>query len=329
MRKIIRAASILLLSTLLLCSCKTNNNDVSENMESTDDITIKKITEEITTEESTTEVITEKTYLSDDCDIVLAEGYDKDENYYELVATETEDFDGTKIKIGVIKNNEWSIKLTSKSKFIGEEGLLRKYTGNSNVTGSIYDDYAAFYYIGNGCFYYDGIILNGNTNKYYTGNAQPIIQCKGLVSSQKNDTAQMICANDGKILLEDSYDSFSLLDTNTMKVKVISSPKDYNMHVFPYSEGLIAYLSFASGKSDINGFYNIRGEKVIDLSKYDLSDKVYDINGIGGDNKIMQSFVFEDGKCTFYITNDQGTDYKITINKKGKVIDSIQENFEE
>lgn len=328
MRKILRSISIFLLATLLLCSCNTNYYDVSENIDSEDDVTIEKTSEEITTEEPTTEEpTTEQIYLSDECDMVLADGYDNEDNYYELVATETEDFDGTKIKIGVIKNNEWSIKLTSKSEFISEEGLLRRYTGDSNVTGSIYDDYAAFYYIGNGCFYYDNIILNGNTNKYYTGNARPIIQCKGLVSSKINDTAEMICANDGKILLEDSYDSFSILDTNTMKVKSISSPKDYNMHAFPYSEGLIAYLSFAFGKAEVNGFYNVRGEKVIDLSEYDLSDKVYEISGLGGSNIILQSFVFEDGECTFYIANDQGTDYQITIDKKGKVIDSVQKDF--
>lgn len=93
------------------------------------------------------------------------------------------------------------------------------------------------------------------------------------------------------------------------------------MHVFPYSEGLIACLTKSGGKSSINGFYNIRGEKVIDLSKYDLSRKVYSYDGWGND-RILQSFVFENGKCTFYIANDQGTDYKITFYKyiKGKVI---------
>lgn len=115
MRKILRSISIFLLATLLLCSCNTNYYDVSENIDSEDDVTIEKTSEEITTEEPTTEEpTTEQIYLSDECDMVLADGYDNEDNYYELVATETEDFDGTKIKIGVIKNNEWSIKLTSK-----------------------------------------------------------------------------------------------------------------------------------------------------------------------------------------------------------------------
>lgn len=316
--KIIKKELVIAITLIscLLCACvsKEKNNDVTNEHIVTQNVTIEK------------ETTTEKVILSNECDKVLASGYDKDDNFYELVATEDENYDGTIIKIGVIKNNEWSIELTTESAFIGKEGLLRRYDGSSNVTGSIYDErYAVFYYIGNGCFFYDNIILNGNTNKYYEGDARPIIQCGGPVTTMANDNVSVICANDGKILLEGLDDDFYLLDTNTMKRKKIKlTITDFDMLIYPYSEGLIACIKKDSN-SEVNGFYNIDGEKIIDLSQYDLRGRIYKYNGIGGSSSILQSMVFEYGECSFIMANKAGTEYEITINKKGQVIDSIEQ----
>ena len=79
-----------------------------------------------------------ETKLSDSCDKILASGYDANSNYYELVANEKEDYTGTKIEMGIIKNNEWVIPLTSNSPFISESGLLIGARGV--FEGSIYEE---------------------------------------------------------------------------------------------------------------------------------------------------------------------------------------------
>lgn len=93
-------------------------------------------------------------------------------------------------------------------------------------------------------------------------------------------------------------------------------------YVFPYSEGLFACMNYTLDV-EANGFYNLKGEKVIDLSKYAMAENTYKFNGgVGGPSGPVQSLVFINGKCRFKITNDQGTDYYITIDKTGNVIDS-------
>lgn len=271
-----------------------------------------------TAAETTVEETTEPPQLSDDCDKVLAAGYDKDDNYYELVANETENYDGTKIEIGVIKNNKWSIPLTTDSPFIGKEGLLSRYNGNSNVTGSIYDEeFAVFYYIGAGCFCYNNDIWNGNNGKVYLSREnddyKPVIEIT---------QTERIVNNDGQILLERSVENnYKLLNTETMKAAIIMLKKGYVNgidHAFPYSEGLFAVMKNCD--IETNGFYNAEGKKVIDLSKYKLASKTFE------NYRTVQGLVIKGGKCTFEITNDQGTDYTITINKKGEVVDSYPSN---
>lgn len=295
------------------------NNMPSKNIIGMEDLKTKCVYERkeyITINECET---TSEKRLSDDCDKVLADGEDENGNYYELVANETEDYSGVIIKIGVIKNNDWSIQMTEKSPFIGESGLLSKYTGDSNVTGSIYDEkFAKFYYIGNGCFYYNNTIVNGNNGKSYNGYEHeyymPVVQC-----DRENGEDIMICNDDGKYILSNYGEKFKVLDAETMKTETIDVIQDFGIdYAFPYAEGLFACMNHYSD-NESNGFYNLKGEKVIDLSKYKLARNTYDSSASYG---ISQSLVFENGECTFKITNELGTDYMITINKKGDVVNS-------
>ena len=93
------------------CSNSSEANYVSGN--SAKDKELENKEEEIIEEPNT-----EQEYLSEDCDLILAEGYEDEDNYYELVANKTEDYNGVKYKVGVIKNNNWLIKPTSKSPFV-------------------------------------------------------------------------------------------------------------------------------------------------------------------------------------------------------------------
>ena len=257
--------------------------------------------------------------LSEDCDKILCTGYDDEENYYELVANETEEYNGILIELGVIKNNEWSVELSSDSAFIDESGLLRDH---GRDTGSIYDEECLdFIYVGNGCFWYDGALLNGTTGKYFDDNYGIAIVCKGN-SYRVSENDEFI---DNSILLlskynveNENYDLF-LLNTNNMKKQRIKLKAEKEEILFPYSEGIIAKIAYGgNGKS---GFYDVNGKCVYDLSEYDYH-LFYQQGGYLSSEMRKQSLVFENGECSFEIENDLRSKFMITINKKGKVINS-------
>lgn len=258
--------------------------------------------------------------LSDSCDRVLATGTDHDGNVFELVANEKEDYSGTTVQIGVIKNNEWTIPLTTESPFIGEDGLLYQSYNFSDATGSIYDEYyAVFHYIGNGCFYYENRIWNGNNGSAYKweeGMHIPVVQIT---------ETEWIIDNDGKVILKAYGENYQILDTTTMQISTMNLKYDgYDFdYCAPHSEGLFACMN---NYSDVktNGFYDLNGNKVIDLSCYIMAYDSYDHWGNGTYMGPLQKLVFENGECTFKIKNDQGTEYYITIDKTGAVIRSSE-----
>lgn len=258
--------------------------------------------------------------LSDNCHKVLASGYDAQNNFYELVANETETYAGTTIEMGVIKNNQWSIPLTTKAPFISENGSLNDPINNKK---SIYTN-TTFYYIGAGCFYFgsEDIIWNTTTNQYYdyeyTGYYGPESEnefCPVIINQY---TQEAVVNNEGLFLLTPPWDypNYKLLDANTMTITDIdlAQPTDNSFYPFityPLSEGLFAILKGGAYHDETIGFYDISGQKVIDLSQYYFLSQQY------------FNAVFIDGKCTLEIKNDQGTMYQITIDKTGAVIDSV------
>lgn len=265
----------------------------------------------------------EKLKLSDSCDKVLALGYDAEDNYYELVANEKEDYRGTTIEIGVIKNNEWLIDLSSNSPFVDGTGLLKGAGGN--FKGSIYEEeFAKFYYVGAGCFAYKGIIMNSIINKSYYPDDNNEYYPEIFLSW---GTVKQI-SNDALFLLLPTKESanYKLLDANTMSITdinlncVVNRGFNVNYDVaYAYSEGLFAVVQYRENDSSKNGFYDINGKKVIDLSQYVLSD-VYMAGLAFGDDRL----VFQDGTCSFCIMNDQGTEFRIMIDKTGNVINSTK-----
>ena len=61
--------------------------------------------------------------LSASCDYILAQATDSKGNYIELVANDSETYDGSQ-SIGLIKNNKWVIEMTDDSPIIDENGLV-------------------------------------------------------------------------------------------------------------------------------------------------------------------------------------------------------------
>ena len=106
MKKCICFAMVTILFLLVGCGNSNSSYVIEETTEAVVNTTV-----EPTTEKPTEPPTTEPPQLSESCDMVLASGYDGDD-YYQLVANETEDYNGVKDELGVIKNNEWLLKPT-------------------------------------------------------------------------------------------------------------------------------------------------------------------------------------------------------------------------
>lgn len=291
-------------------------------------------TEETTTE-TTTEATTEPKKLSEDCDAVLKEGISDNGDTYELVANETENYTGTEIKIGVIKNNEWLIKPTKQCPFLNENGFIfYNYSVYKYLEAVRYGSVNGIKYIGNGCFYYAysldykyyEVIWNTNTNKSYTTTKGSIVLYDGFINDE------------GKFIFYSQSSGYAImLDTNTMTETKLKDPislaasnsKGGIIRYMPYSEGLYCIASYEYIKTGsswnspywdegISGFYDLEGNLIIDMSEYTI------IENDDFDRKNFNNFSFKDGKCSIKVKNDQGSYYKITIDKTGEVLDSYK-----
>ena len=311
---------IKIFSTLLIISivfCLTSCSNIQKNYSTPIQTTTNSqfVGEQNTTSSSFQDSTQSK--LSDTCDKVLASGYDNEQNFYELVTNETEDYSGTKIEMGILKNNEWLIPLTQNSPFVSDSGLLVGARGN--FKGSIYEEkFAIFNYIGAGCFIYapekhdqynPGIIWNSNTGKYYNPAEHNDYAPQIYISNTKE-----VINNDGLFLLSPHTNgNYKLLNANTMEISDINLARNITgyYYEYPFSEGLFAVINSYNSPQAENGFYDITGNKVIDLSGYTFTEKIIDA-------------AFVNGECSFEIKNDQGTEYYITIDKTGTVINSVQ-----
>lgn len=270
--------------------------------------------------------------ISDSFDKVLASGYESNGDFYELVANETETYEGVSIEIGVIKNNEWLISPTSKMPFIDDDGTLY-----GKEIKSIYDANAKLFYIGNGCFLcesysksmyecMENIIYNSETKQYYEKKFQKenihiciTYNCLTSFYGLTPDYGKLnTISKENSLIIADMVNNqysphIEILDTNAMETSVIEIrlPDDwYNIgYVYPISEGIFAVANSNTNHNKI-AFYNKEGNRIIQ------DDFVLQTT--------RQSIVFKNGECTFKILNAKDTPYTITIDKSGKVLSSVQ-----
>lgn len=247
--------------------------------------------------------------LSDSCDKVMATGKEENGDVYELVANQTSDYDSVKIELGVIKNNEWLVELHSDWPFLTSDGLLRNSLG---LASDIYGDKVKFIYVGNGCFHNYYHLYNSKTNQCFRG-----LEFNDDSSSYSHKYAILCSATkwdeEGRYLVQKMYDSvIYCLDSNTMTLTEI--PGDWEDCEFTFlSEGLFLCNGGKSYSKHKSGFYNLNGEKVIDLTQFEVDlDEEY------------KNMYFDDGKCTFTVENSIGERYNITIDKTGEVINQIK-----
>lgn len=285
---------------------------------------------DITEAETTTEasgyvqssIIPEKAKL-------IAYGYDEYDNLYELVGQQIDMYAGVVNKLGVIKNGEWLISMSDNTPFHDKEGnylKLEPLLGGRCVNKIYLKEYysedisAEIRYIGNGCFYMSAyhknnthcVIWNTETNSSF-------VVSKGSNWDNYNYAIEISLAekecvvnNDGKILLSHyaggaQGTEYFLLDTNTMSVERLpfSDNRDSLLGgevVGPYSEGKIALIKQRGVADSSNGFYDINGKKVIDLSKYLITD---------------YAVAFVNGQATFTTQDYDGAYYLITLDSNG------------
>ncbi|MBR5779456.1 MAG: hypothetical protein IKY21_02385 [Clostridia bacterium] len=270
--------------------------------------------------------------LSHTCDQILCEGYDDDGNQYELVANQKETSLGYEITVGVIKNNEWLYPLSTEFPFLGEDGLFHVSCPMGSKSGSNLSQHTeirkAIRFIDNGTFVMDSYNNRNTTgwklyNHYYIffscANLKSLtIDCdkSTLIFRKSNYHTRDIITDNGNIImytetsdtisgwLEDKVFDWQLLNTKTLQVSKIASRVS---GVCP--EGAVSEnLFFASDKH----FYNTNAQKVINLSEYN-------IDMFSGSN-----IYFENGKCNFEAKNKLGTNFSITIDKSGNVIEEVQ-----
>lgn len=243
--------------------------------------------------------------LSEECDKVLGVGRDNNGNIYELVATETESYSGLVIEIGVIKNNEWLVNLTSDNSLIDEDHLLY----GSDL------EYVTAEYIADNCFFIKRQYYKYAFGVVYNFNLDAVESLSQYVYTNEwaGPLALPCYSNTGEILIsKDHYaqPNFTILDTKTMKTKEINV--GYVDYFAPISEGVFAVVK-KEGYSNILSFYDTNGNKVLTFPQYDVSCIDCDDN-----------WIFIDGKCNFTLYNNNDTLYQITIDKQGNVLSSIE-----
>lgn len=323
-RKIINIVAISAFSILLLCSCTSQNSKkVSDNISTTEEITEELTTEEITTEEPTTEYVR----LSEQCDATLCE--EEEGDYYQLVANEEEDYQGVKIKVGVIKNNEWILKPTSKMPLVDEDKTLY----GSDISG-LDDAPDSIYYIGSGCFLYrartkdfhstyEEIIYNVNNQKYYEQKDREdneiivaLPRPLNYTTSEDLEGAPEYNLKDIIVAIE-NYESntvVTVLNLATMKTKEINinipdEIDNQQLIVHPLSNGIFAI----AGKYDGCTFYNEKGKELFTVSYEEIPYEY-----------LYEPIAFKNSKCSIIVENNKGTVYTIVVDKKGKIVKQVE-----
>ena len=290
--------------------------------------------------------------LSEKCDRILAVGKEDNGDVYELVANGQTSYKGITNKIGVIKNNKWLVPLSDKNPMLkkgklivpkdldkdeyvftqsvldDEETVINKYkqeNGEEVDTLKTNLAYCEFNYLDNGCFLYtanceyypfdrseyDLQFQENETMLVYNSLNNKVFNLYKHRASLGNHSLAEVGNN--KYFVLEKYETLYSLNIDKMKMKKITSKeikdKEFSeddisgrKEVY-YSNGLIYYRNYKNKKE--NGFYNINGKRVIDLSMYKIQDT---------------SLYFSGDQCTFQILNDANQKYKITIDKKGKVI---------
>jgi len=316
--------SMVIVLSLLFSLCDCNGNKSELNDEESDILTESAVTttsdEDNVEEEETTNA--EATIPNNgEWDEILCSGDD-----YYLVNKYIDTFDEYKLLLGVVNSKgEWVQELTEDGAFV--DMVIFRALGSSKILS----DSSCFMYLGEGVFLASpGVTVvtpDGETrvgpwentiSTTFTGDETVSVwECltwNVVDNIQKNfDATKISVYQNGWLFFceEEPWFSVGILSAMNVKGEITKLPCKNRHGSFPiYSEGLF----FAIDKNYDYAFYDIEGNKVIDLSKYDLHFNSYErITG-------KSSPYFENGTVTILTTNQGGSIYKVVLDKTGEFI---------
>lgn len=277
--------------------------------------------------------------LSDSCTTVLAIGTDDEGNLYELVGNQTEEYSGTKIELGIIKNNEWSVPLTDQAPFLGENGFFLTDEGHSSETYDLVENenYRIFY-AGNGCFFYEfsyhsfdkyhdffhlyylTALWNGNNGKSYVDSEDgDDLMC---VEGMHNDSPYVVIDHGSHYYANDlPRTDVQVLDMQTMEIVKEISVCGVSVH--PYVDSVFA-VNETIHPSTL-AFYDIDGNCLFSLNEYGMiTDSSHTMLGGYLVEQESKKHYFRDGQFTFETENANGITFDITVDKTGKLVKQEQ-----
>ena len=229
-------------------------------------------------------------------DYLLASG-----DNYNLVLKEVETVKESKVEIGVIDDNyNWIVPLTDDIPFPIKYTTLAilKPDDNSDVDIREIPDKSAYYYAGNSVFYTTSEYVGGDSILHMWNFEEDITFKTGRVRYNS------FYFNDGYAIAVNADSSFPegnvvIIDPHgNVVVTDIYAGGETNRYIGIYANGLFfAY----------DGFYEIDGTRVIDLSEY------------AGQITNHPHFSF-DGKCTIIATNPNGKQFQAIIDANGNFI---------
>ena len=266
---------------------------------------------------------------------ILCAGTSTDGDYYELVASQNESALGFEIQVGIIKNNMWLAPLSKDSPFLAEDNLFHVEVSLSGESGYALNRLNSIikntYFIDSGSFLMECCKANDSLSLY---DHYYVIQSCSSLDSRTIDFADAtllfqylkpefangtiktygnIYTDNGLLIIyketsgtisgwtEDQTFDWFILDTRYLNTVLISSGIKGVRPSNVLSEGLF----FCTDK----GFYNTDGQKVIDLSAYNID------GGVDG-----RGVLFDNSTCSFKAKNSLGTYFLVTIDTRGNVI---------
>lgn len=289
------------------------------------------------------------TNLTDDTDTSeiewqyeIAFGSDKNGFSYRLVGEDYETYEGSQIRMGVVKddneNSEWLIEMTSDGPFLDEHNCIYNYMdlyGNYQFGGidtlqkalsdkelNLSDRIG---YIGNGCFYLYGA-RNNETKKIASRKIDEALDTvvfwnveinKSIVMNNITiqDAENYVTGNDVVISELTDYDfrlsnnyfgdiDIKLLNPETFETKkILSQTLNYKND----TKGVNDVRQIGDGLFYANGaFYKTNGSKA-----FDLDDKL---------KHFSKLYNFDEGQCGIVNQIDTGSKYLVILDKSGNVV---------
>lgn len=312
--------SVIAVTSVILITIFTIISNLPKHEENINDLDESKTTQTIseTTQSTTTITTTEEHKLSDDCTYILADGYEGDD-YYELVANQIDNYPESIIEMGVIKNNKWLVKLTDDFPFLNESWFNDKGAAFRDDDSSHYPFESGCYhfsYVGEGTFYYyyqEEYVAFQSNQTIYKPDTGYYFNLLNFFIDEREDFL-----NNGEFIASDKEKGFCYFNLNTGEIRQMAGMfSDDNLPDRNYLYGIHDGLFYAAKLDSIlgdgyEGFFNLEGDLIVDLSDYDITD--------------YHNYRFENGEYTITCKNNNNVDYNITFDTKGKIINQEKSN---